>query len=499
MRRVSPAPPPPPQTADSSLDRTAHCPPTNRAAAAGLNGLLDPVEPGRACGSDTAHMALLGYEPRRLYAGRGAFESMGAGLAMAPGDIAFKCNFATLDTATGLVLRRRADRDFEAAGPALSAALDGLAIPGFPRHALAVRYATEHRCGVVLRGPGLSDAVGGTDPLRDGLPLRRAEPLDGSPEASATAAVVEAASAAMRAALEAHPVNAARAAAGRAPANVVLLRGCGRRLALAPFAAAHGFRAAAAVAPTKIIAGLALTAGFALLDAPGATGDCRSALDAKARAAAAALLDSGPGGADFAFLHVKAVDDAGHDGRPALKVAALEAVDAMVGQALRLLWAREGGGAAAQEDEGARTRASASAPSSNPPPAPPPPRFAIVVTGDHSTPVEFGDHSHEPVPVALAHVRHVARGGAGGPAALARAPLRPIPPPEAAVAAAGGDAAALARLGAAACAAGGAPSAPAPTAGDGVAAFSESAAAAGALGRFPGSELMALVREFVGR
>ena len=49
-------------------------------------------------------MALLGYEPRRLYAGRGAFESMGAGLAMAPGDIAFKCNFATLDTATGLVL-----------------------------------------------------------------------------------------------------------------------------------------------------------------------------------------------------------------------------------------------------------------------------------------------------------------------------------------------------------------------------------------------------------
>jgi 2,3-diphosphopglycerate-independent phosphoglycerate mutase len=457
-------------------------------------------------------MAILGYEPRRLYAGRGAFESMGAGLAMAPGDIAFKCNFATLDTATGLVLRRRADRDFEAAGPALSAALDGLAIPGFPRHALAVRYATEHRCGVVLRGPGLSDAVGGTDPLRDGLPLRVAEPLDGSPEAGATAAVVEAASAAMRAALEAHPVNAARAAAGRAPANVVLLRGCGRRLALAPFAAAHGFRAAAAVAPTKIIAGLALTAGFALLDAPGATGDCHSALDAKARAAAAALLDSGPGGADFVFLHVKAVDDAGHDGRPALKVAALEAVDAMIGQALRLLWAREGGGGAEAAAEGggggdvhgARNGAAAGAPSSSahdaPPPAPPPPpRFSIVVTGDHSTPVEFGDHSHEPVPVALAHVRHVARGGAGGPAALARAPLRAIPPPEAAVAAAGGDAAALARLGAEAHSAGGVPPAPAPAAGDGVAAFSERAAAAGALGRFPGSELMALVREFVGR
>ena len=32
-------------------------------------------------------------------------------------------------------------------------------------------------------------------------------------------------------------------------------------------------------------------------------------------------------------------------------------------------------------------------------------RFAVCVTGDHSTPVVFGDHSHEPVPLALAHVR----------------------------------------------------------------------------------------------
>lgn len=34
-------------------------------AAAGLNGLVDPVEPGLACGSDTAHMSILGTDPRR--------------------------------------------------------------------------------------------------------------------------------------------------------------------------------------------------------------------------------------------------------------------------------------------------------------------------------------------------------------------------------------------------------------------------------------------------
>jgi 2,3-diphosphopglycerate-independent phosphoglycerate mutase len=73
----------------------------------GVSGLMDPVQPGLACGSDTAHLSMFGYDPRKYYRGRGAFETMGAGLEMLPGDIAFKCNFATLDRATGIVLSRR--------------------------------------------------------------------------------------------------------------------------------------------------------------------------------------------------------------------------------------------------------------------------------------------------------------------------------------------------------------------------------------------------------
>jgi 2,3-bisphosphoglycerate-independent phosphoglycerate mutase len=71
---------------------------------------MDPVEPGLACGSDTAHLSLLGYDPRVYYRGRGAFESMGAGLAMAPGDIAFKVgapflgSLVCLDSSCKLVL-----------------------------------------------------------------------------------------------------------------------------------------------------------------------------------------------------------------------------------------------------------------------------------------------------------------------------------------------------------------------------------------------------------
>ena len=69
-------------------------------AAAGVSGLMDPVQAGLACGSDTAHLSMFGYDPRQYYRGRGAFETMGAGLEMLPGDIAFKCNFAFLNTDT---------------------------------------------------------------------------------------------------------------------------------------------------------------------------------------------------------------------------------------------------------------------------------------------------------------------------------------------------------------------------------------------------------------
>ena len=74
-------------------------------------------------------------------------------------------------------------------------------------------------------------------------------------------------------------------------------------------------------------------------------------------------------------------DCCGPHPRPVLaQVGYLEAVDAMVGQLVKQLWQAE------LEGKGP---------------------FALCITGDHSTPVEFGDHSHEPVPIAIAHIRFV--------------------------------------------------------------------------------------------
>ncbi|CAI5478963.1 unnamed protein product [Closterium sp. Yama58-4] len=497
----------------------AHTPNLDAIAAAGVNGLMDPVEPGLACGSDTAHLSLLGYNPRQHYRGRGAFESMGAGIPMQPGDIAFKSNFAVLDEATGIVVKRRADRHFEEEGPILCRHLDNLKIPGFPDYHVSIKYATEHRCGVVVRGPGLSDRISGTDPLKDGRALGVATPLDDSPEADLTARVVNALSDAIRAELKNHPINVQRAAQGKNVANVVLLRGCGIRIEVPSFRERHGMQACM-VAPTKIIAGLGLSLGIDILHVPAATGDYRTCLASKAEAIAAALstmppplpatkseptdrtdqngqinpvgpigrsapLISVPGeddpregcpeGYEFAFLHIKAVDDAGHDKAVDLKVRALEAVDRMVGQLAHRLWLvqREGeqeepqqqGGnqeeheKQQQQQQQQRQRL----------------RFCLCVTGDHSTPILYGDHTEEPVPLAICDLSDFIHAVPGGEAAVLGTDLSPFPIPTAATVAAEGVTGAN-------------------VAGDGVSRFSESAAAKGSLGRFPGSEMMRIIK-----
>ncbi|KAK6913451.1 2,3-bisphosphoglycerate-independent phosphoglycerate mutase [Dillenia turbinata] len=457
--------------------QVAKIPNLDAIASSGVNGLMDPVEVGLGCGSDTAHLSLLGYDPRVYYRGRGAFESMGAGLAMSPGDIAFKSNFATWDEKTGVVTSRRADRHFEEEGPILCEALDGMKIPSYPEYEIRVRYATEHRCGVVVKGPKLSGNISGTDPLKDNRLLLEAKPLDDSDEAKHTAAVVNELSREISRILVDHPLNAKRASAGKNIANVVLLRGCGIRIEVPAFEKKHGLWPCM-VAPTKIIAGLGLSLGIDILEAPGATGDYRTLLTSKATAIADALSaplkpcpsifipgedEHKPGrsdGYDFGFLHIKAIDDAGHDKATIFKVKGLEAVDRAIGQLAKCLWQVESTG----EFE-----------------------YCLCVTGDHSTPVEYGDHSFEPVPFALCRLKNFV-GAVGGESAIMRTSLDPFPLP---TIKAGED---LAEEVASEEKTGYSLQ---PYGGDSVCEFNEIAAARGCLGRFPGGEMMGIIKKFL--
>ncbi|CAD5324606.1 unnamed protein product [Arabidopsis thaliana] len=440
--------------------QAANIPNLDAIASAGINGLMDPVEVGLGCGSDTAHLSLMGYDPRVYYRGRGAFESMGAGLAMSP-----------------VVVSRRADRHFEEEGPILCAALDGLKLQSFPEYEVRVRYATEHRCGVVVKGPRLSGNISGTDPLKDNRLLLEAKPLDESEEANHTAKVVNELSREISRILVSHPVNAERAAQGKNIANLVLLRGCGIRIEVPPFHEKHGLWPCM-VAPTKIIAGLGMSLGIDILEAPGATGDYRTLLTSKATAIANALSaplnpcpnvfvpgEDGhkPGrsdGYDFGFLHIKAIDDAGHDKATMFKVRGLEAVDKAIRQLAKLLWQAE-----------SSTHY----------------QYFLCVTGDHSTPVEYGDHSFEPVPFTMCRLRDFVS-AVGGESAVLETSLDPFPLPT--VVESGEDVTKQEEES-------GRREAPLAIGGDSVAELNEVAAARGCLGRFHGGEMMGVITNFL--
>lgn len=342
----------------------------------GAVGLMDSVSPGYPCGSDTAHLSLFGYPPFEYYNGRGAFEALGGGMPMEPGDIAFKSNFSTM---YGDIVRyRRCDRHFEQEGPILCKDLDNIKIPEFPEVEVSVVYATEHRCAVRIRRNGMSDRIIGTDPIHDNLPLLKSEPLDDTKEARYTADIVNALSDTFRRTLENHPINKQRVAEGKEPANVILLRGPGMRLNVQKFNDRHKVKAFL-IAPTAIIAGLGISVGLPVVKVDGATGDMDSNFDVKADAASKLLRND-----DYTMgiIHMKGIDDASHDGKTDMKAKLIERADHAIQLLINQL-------SEIEIDKGER--------------------FMIGIVADHSTSGTWKDHSFEPVPVCFAEISKVAK------------------------------------------------------------------------------------------
>src|SRR4030043_940622 len=69
-------------------------------------GLMYSVGKGVAPESDAAVISLLGYDPFKYSTGRGIIEAVGAGIALKDGDLALRCNFATLGKGKEIIDRR---------------------------------------------------------------------------------------------------------------------------------------------------------------------------------------------------------------------------------------------------------------------------------------------------------------------------------------------------------------------------------------------------------
>ena len=320
----------------------------------GTSGSMDVIAPGIRPGSDTAHLALLGYDPYEVYTGRGPFEAAGVGLMGRKGDVAFRCNFATVDHKMN-VMDCRAGRIKEPDTTDLVKALQSLSFDGIEA---VVKEATEHRAVLLLRGEGLDPHVSDADPHANAK-VQQSRPLRAGAERTADA-VNEFVRRSFEI-LDPHPVNIRRREHGALPGNILLPRGGGLFPDIEPFERKYGVTASC-VAGVSLIKGICRLCGLEVVEAPGITGGLSTDMEAKARAALQELDRK-----DFVLVNVKAPDVASHDGDPHRKVEVIERLDGLV----KIL--REG------LPEGA----------------------VVALCADHCTPVSRLDHSGDPVPLTI--------------------------------------------------------------------------------------------------
>ncbi len=272
----------------------------DRFAAEGVTGLSEPVGPGITPGSGPGHLALFGYDPIENQIGRGALSALGLGVELAPGDIAIRLNFATLDS-SGNVADRRAGRIPTDLNRRLVQQLNTIELDGVRATFLT---ESEHRAVLILSGDDLDADVRETDPQAAGVPPINPDPLS-SPAQRTSRLLIEL-------------LQGVRDRIGdETPANFVLMRGYAARPALRSLGDLYGLRARC-FASYPMYKGLASAVGMSVAD----TGDT---LEGQFGA-----LEHEWGDFDYFFFHVKKTDALGEDKDFAGKLAYLEVVDELL-------------------------------------------------------------------------------------------------------------------------------------------------------------------------
>ncbi len=308
-------------------------------------GLTVPAAPGITVGSGPGHLALFGYDPIKYEIGRGALEALGVDFELERDDVAARGNFCTIDD-KGIIVDRRAGRIPNDAACRLLSMLESIQIEGVE---IFLRPVKEHRFALIMRGPGLSDALTDTDPQQVGI-----RPLP----VQATQAVAEKTAQIANGFVE----EARGLLADCHPANMIMLRGFASMPKVPTFQELYGLHPAA-IALHGMYRGVARLVGMEVLPVGGGSlADEFATLEARWREF------------DFFYLHVKKTDTFGEVGDFDGKVKAIEEVDALLPRLLAM----------------------------NP--------DVVFVGGDHSSPAVLSSHSWHPVP-ALLYARHVRADG----------------------------------------------------------------------------------------
>jgi 2,3-bisphosphoglycerate-independent phosphoglycerate mutase len=285
-------------------------------ANAGKVGMARTIPNGFTPASDVGNLAILGYDPRRYYSGRGPLEAANMGVELYEGDVAFRCNLVTadgdrlVDYSAGHIRSEEAARLIQH----LDASLGSDRVRFYP--------GVQYRHLVVFRDPALTEALLKTTcfPPHDIMGWKISQHLPSGPAAGELIRLMEAS----RSLLAAHEVNQVRIDLKENPANMIWLWGQGTHIHLPTIRERWGLTGAV-ISAVDLVKGAGRLIGLEVILVPGATGYYDTNYEGKGQAAVESLKKH-----NFVFVHVEAADEAGHNGDLQQKILAIERFDRLV-------------------------------------------------------------------------------------------------------------------------------------------------------------------------
>ena len=321
----------------------ASTPNLDRLAREGRNGYVTTVGEGIAPESDIAVFAILGYDPHEHHTGRGPLESVGVGVEVNEGDLAYRVNFATVEPEGDgwVIVDRRVGRDLSSdeAHALADEVQRNVKVEGA---SFDFRATIGHRGVLVLRADDarLSAEVENSDPAygRSGAlgvaketfdnHVVHVTPVAGHENDEAAQLAARLTNQWLRASYEvlaASEVNEKRETAGKLPGNFILTRDGGDHLPdLVPFKEKFGPEMGCFVEmPVEL--GIARLIGLGIVEAPAVgPGGIEEQYAAWAKLALEAI-----DGYDALYIHIKGPDVPAHDGDHEAKITSIEQIDSI--------------------------------------------------------------------------------------------------------------------------------------------------------------------------
>lgn len=320
-------------------------------------GLSKTIPDGMKPGSDVANLAVLGYNPQKYYSGRSPLEALSIGVDLADSDIAIRTNLVTISDddkpfeEKTIIDHSSSEISTEEAKVLLDAVIENIKLPGYKFY-LGTSY--RHLC--IWDKGEVVDLVQPHDVLGQVIGQHLPKQKDFVDMMKASYDI-----------LNNHPINVERAKKGLNKANCLWFWGAGTKPSLDSFEEKTKLKGVM-ISAVDLLKGIAVGANMTNINVEGANGTLETNYEGKAYAAIKALTEDEY---DFAYIHVEAPDEMGHQGSVERKIKAIENIDEKVVKVLVEEFGKKGV------------------------------EYRMLVMPDHPTPIRCRTHTSDPVPYMI--------------------------------------------------------------------------------------------------